>query len=130
VDRDAAARARVVTVSTSPVNGTVVSPDPLAEIVRRLAATRGGHAAIGDHSTSPWLFPGGRAGRPISAHRLTDRLRELGIRSGQSRSTALFQLATDLPAAGTAKMLGIHISVAVAWQRTSSGDWTTYAAEP
>jgi hypothetical protein len=24
-------------------------------------------------------------------------------------------------------MLGIHISVAVAWQRASSGDWMTYA---
>jgi hypothetical protein len=26
-------------------------------------------------------------------------------------------------------MLGIHISVAVKWQRASSGDWTNYAAE-
>lgn len=26
-------------------------------------------------------------------------------------------------------MLGIHISVAVAWQRASSGDWTDYATE-
>jgi hypothetical protein len=26
-------------------------------------------------------------------------------------------------------MLGIHISVAVAWQRASAGDWTSYAAE-
>jgi hypothetical protein len=26
-------------------------------------------------------------------------------------------------------MLGIHISVAVAWQRASVGDWATYAAE-
>jgi hypothetical protein len=26
-------------------------------------------------------------------------------------------------------MLGIHISVAVAWQRASSGDWTSYAAQ-
>ncbi|WP_197288524.1 hypothetical protein [Nocardia sp. NRRL S-836] len=26
-------------------------------------------------------------------------------------------------------MLGIHITVAVAWQRASSGDWTSYAAE-
>ena len=25
-------------------------------------------------------------------------------------------------------MLGIHIAVAVAWQRASNGDWTTYAA--
>ena len=60
---------------------------------------------------------------------MTERLRQLGIQSGQSRSTALFQLATDLPAAILARMLGIHISVAVAWQRASSGDWTTYAAE-
>jgi hypothetical protein len=60
---------------------------------------------------------------------MSERLRQLGIQSGQSRSTALFQLATDLPAAILARMLGIHISVAVAWQRASSGDWTTYAAE-
>lgn len=39
---------------------------------------------------------------------------------------ALFQLATDLPAAILAKMLGIHISVVVARQRASSGDWTSY----
>jgi hypothetical protein len=26
-------------------------------------------------------------------------------------------------------MLGIHISVAVVWQRASSGDWAAYAAE-
>ncbi|MCW2627200.1 hypothetical protein [Mycobacterium sp.] len=60
---------------------------------------------------------------------MSARLRQLGIQSGPSRSTALFQLATDLPAAILARMLGIHISVAVAWQRASGGDWTTYAAE-
>ena len=26
-------------------------------------------------------------------------------------------------------MLGIHIDVAVAWQRISAGDWMTYAAD-
>ena len=26
-------------------------------------------------------------------------------------------------------MLGIHITVAVAWQRASAGDWAAYAAE-
>jgi transposase len=39
------------------------------------------------------------------------------------RSTALFQLATELPAAILARMLGIHIKVAVAWQQAASGDW-------
>jgi len=28
-----------------------------------------------------------------------------------------------------ARMLGIHIAVAVAWQRASAGDWSAYAAE-
>lgn len=107
----------------------VVLPEPLASLVLQLVATRQGHAAIGDQGTSLWLFPGGQPGRPISAFRLAERLRQLGLRPGQSRSAALFQLATDLPAALLARMLGIHISVAVAWQRASSGDWTTYAAE-
>ncbi|WP_202870083.1 zinc ribbon domain-containing protein [Kribbella caucasensis] len=107
----------------------VVLPEPLATLVLQLVATRRGHAAIGDQGTSPWLFPGGQPGRPISAYRMGERLRELGLQPGQSRSTALFQLATDLPAALLARMLGIHITVAVAWQRASSGDWTSYAAE-
>jgi len=107
----------------------VVLPEPLAALVRQLAATRHGHAAIGDPGTSRWLFPGGQPGRPISSYQLADRLRQLGLRPGQSRSTALFALATDLPAALLARMLGIHISVAVAWQRASSGDWTNYAAD-
>jgi hypothetical protein len=52
---------------------------------------------------------------------MAERLNQLGIHCGQSRSAALFQLSTDLPAAVLAKMLGIHIAVAVSWQRASSG---------
>jgi hypothetical protein len=107
----------------------IVLPAPLDALVLKLIATRQGHAAIGDQGTSPWLFPGGQPGRPISAFQLAERLRQLGIRSGQSRSAALFQLATDLPAAVLARMLGIHITVAVAWQRAAAGDWAAYAAE-
>ena len=106
----------------------ILLPDPLAELVLRLVATRRGKAALGDRGASPWLFPGGQPGRPISAFGLGERLRQLGLHSAQARSTALFQLATDLPAAVLARMLGIHISVAVAWQRASSGDWASYAA--
>jgi hypothetical protein len=106
-----------------------VLPEPLDALVLKLIATRQGHAALGDQGTSPWLFPGGQPGQPISAFQLAGRLRQLGIRSGQSRSAALFQLATDLPAAVLARLLGIHIAVAVAWQRASAGDWACYAAD-
>jgi hypothetical protein len=107
----------------------VLLPEPLAGLTRQLVATRHGHAALGDPGTSRWLFPGGQPGRPISSYQLAERLRQLGLHPGQARSTALFQLAADLPAALLARMLGIHITVAVAWQRASSGDWTSYAAD-
>jgi uncharacterized protein YidB (DUF937 family) len=107
----------------------VALPEPLDALALQVAATRRGHAALGDDGTSAWLFPGGRPGQPISADQIGERLRQLGIHCGQSRSAALFQLATDLPAAVLANMLGIHMSVAVQWQRASAGDWAAYAAD-
>jgi hypothetical protein len=107
----------------------ILLPEPLDGLVRQVAATRKGHATISDPGASPWLFPGGRPGLALSAFRMAERLNQLGIRPGQSRSAALFQLATDLPAAVLARMLGIHIAVAVAWQRASASDWAAYAAE-
>ena len=107
----------------------VILPEPLGALLLQLAASRRGHAALGDQGSSRWLFPGGQPGQPISAYRLAERLRQLGLRPGTARSTALFGLAAELPAALLARLLGIHISVAVAWQRASSGDWTAYAAD-
>jgi hypothetical protein len=108
-------------------------PEPVATLARTVAANRKGHATIGTLTPSPWLFPGGQPGRPISGPRLTHRLRNVGIHPSQARSTALFQLATEIPAEIPAEILartlGIHTDVAVTWQRHSAGDWTTYAAE-
>ncbi|MFF8617305.1 hypothetical protein [Streptomyces sp. NPDC015350] len=58
-----------------------------------------------------------------------ERLRKLDIRLVATRSTALFQLATELPAAIRARTPGIHISIAVKWQRAAAGDRGAYAAE-
>ena len=114
-----------IMLGTAPV----VLPEPLADLVRELIATRQGHAAIGRPDTTPWLFPGGRPGQPIGDDRLGTRLKNIGLHPRQARSTALFTLAAEIPAAILARMLGIHIQVAVQWQRASAGDWMTYAAE-
>ena len=58
------------------------------------------------------LLPGGRPGQPISPCRLAGRLHQIGIHLGPARSTAPFRLATALPAAILASLLGIHIKVA------------------
>jgi hypothetical protein len=73
--------------------------------------------------------PGGQPGQPISGARLTKRLDALGISPRQARSTALFQLAAEVPAAILARTLGVSTSVAVLWQRLSAGDWAVYAAD-
>jgi hypothetical protein len=104
-------------------------PEPVATLARAVVAHRKGHATIGALAPSAWLFPGGQPGRPISAARLIQRLTNLGLRPNQTRSTALFQLAAEIPAAILARTLGIHTDVAVSWQRLSGGDWATYAAE-
>jgi hypothetical protein len=48
---------------------------------------------------------------------------------GQPAPRPCSSSATDLPAAVLARMLGIHITVAVARQRASAGDWAVYAAD-
>ena len=60
----------------------IVLPGPLDAIVLQLSASRRGHAALGDQGSSRWLFPGGQPGQPISAYRLAQRLRQLGLRPG------------------------------------------------
>jgi hypothetical protein len=107
----------------------ILIPAPLDQLVRDLVATRAAHAVVGSHHQTPWLFPGGQPGCHLSAFRMAERLRAHGIHASRARSAALFQLAADLPAAVLARTLGIHISVAAAWQRASSGDWLSYAAE-
>ena len=107
----------------------ITLPGQVADLALELTADQAGHATVGAAGPSPWLFPGGQPGRPISAGHLQQRLKALGVNPRQARGTALFELAAELPAALLARMLGIDISAAVAWQRISSGDWTTYAAE-
>lgn len=107
----------------------VLLPAPLSDLVTTLVGTRTGHAAIGERGISPWLFPGGQPGKPVSTAHMGVRLRGLGIRPNPARSAALFALAAEVPAAILARTLGIHIDVAVDWQQASAGDWTGYAAD-
>jgi hypothetical protein len=103
-------------------------PEPLAALVRELVATRKGSNIITAPDAKPWLFPGRRPGHPLGNDRLGQRLQQIGLKPCRDRSTALFALATELPAAMLARMLGTHIQVAVQWQQASSGDWIAYAA--
>lgn len=107
----------------------IVLPAPLDSLIQELVATRKlpGSSVLTEDST--WLFPGRWPRRPLTEGTLARRLHALGINPRQSRNSALFSLATDIPAAVLAKMLGIHIKVAIHWQKLSAGDWASYAAD-
>ena len=84
----------------------------------------------------PWrgaarLFPGGQPGRPVSADRLGERLRQLGLRPGQGPLDGVVPSSPpNSPRPVLACLRGIRIKVAaVAWQHVSAGGWTSYAAD-
>jgi hypothetical protein len=104
-------------------------PAPLGALLLQLIHHGKSHVGIGSPPDSQWLFPGGLPGRPITASRLADRLRKLGIHTQAGRRAALLDLAIQLPAAVLADLLNLHPTTAVKWTRQAGGDWTRYAAE-
>jgi hypothetical protein len=108
---------------------TVPLPEPLTGCIHDLLAGARVHHSIGSPATTSWLFPGHHPGRPITAYRLGQRLRVLGIDARADRRTALTHLGAHLPAAVLADLTGIHTTTAVGWTRHSSADWASYAAE-
>jgi hypothetical protein len=107
----------------------VILPAPLDALVTGLAAGRRppGSSLLGVPSS--WLFPGRWPGRALTEDALAQRLHAIGISPRQGRSTALFTLAAEVPAAILAKTLGIHVQAAIQWQKISAGDWTAYGAD-
>ncbi len=104
-------------------------PPPLQALLLELINHGKPYVGIGSPPDNRWLFPGLLPGRPITASRLADRLRTLGIPTQAGRRAALIDLATQLPAAVLADLVNLHPTTAVKWTHQAGGDWTRYAAE-
>jgi len=109
--------------------GEITVPEPLAGLLLELLTHGRTYVGVGAPTTTPWLFPGHLPGQPLTAARLGERLRLLGIRAQAARRATLTQLATTLPAAVLADLLQIHPTTAVHWVNQAGGDWNRYAAE-
>jgi hypothetical protein len=104
-------------------------PEPLGALLLRLLADGKSHTGLGSPAQSQWLFPGGMPARPITAARLADRLRTLGIPTQAARRATLLDLAAQLPAAVLADLVNLHPTTAAKWMHQAGGDWNRYAAE-
>jgi hypothetical protein len=104
-------------------------PEPLGDLLLTLITNGKPYTGIGSPPGSTWLFPGLLPGRPITARRLAERLRALGIPVQAGRRAALTDLAAQIPAAVLADLLGLHPTTAVKWAHQAGADWTRYAAD-
>lgn len=104
-------------------------PDPLAEATHELINNGRSHRGVGSPPATTWLFPGHLPARPITAARLGERLRAIGIYAQTARRAALLDLAAQLPAAVLADLLGMHETTAAKWMHQAGGDWSRYAAQ-
>ena len=104
-------------------------PEPLGNLLLTLIADGKPYTGIGSPADSRWLFPGLLPGRPITAKRLAERLRALGVPVQAGRRAALTDLAAQMPAAVLAGLLGLHPTTAVKWMHQAGADWTRYAAD-
>lgn len=102
--------------------------EPLAGFVRAHLDTPRRHDSLAAPGSN-WLFPGHLPGQPITPAWLGARLGRLGVDTQTGHRTAMLQLATTVPAAVLADMLGIHTTTAADWAHAAGGDWSRYAAE-
>ena len=110
-------------------NHDIPVPEPLGVILTELIRTGRTHTGTGSPLTTPWLFPGGLPGQPVTASRLGQRLNTLGIYAMAGRRATLTDLAAHLPAAVLADLLHMAPGTAVRWMHQAGGDWSGYAAE-
>jgi hypothetical protein len=103
-------------------------PEPLGEFLRQLPWRRQIGIA-GKLKQSEWLFPGRQAGRHQHPDYLRMRLAGIGIECISARNAALIHLATEVPAAVIADMLGLHLGTATRWVELAGAKWTGYAAD-
>jgi len=102
-------------------------PEPLATYVRELVAERQPFPRKVQIRLDPgWLLVGANPGRPISQGALAAHLRRHGVRPARHRPAALYQLASDMPAALVADLLGISPGTANIWARLAGRSWNAY----
>jgi hypothetical protein len=104
-------------------------PKPLGALLLQLIADGKPYIGVGSPTVTRWLFPGGMPGRPITASRLAERLRALGISNQAGRRATLMDLAAQLPTTVLADLLNMHTTTAARRTRETGSDWTRYAAE-
>jgi hypothetical protein len=101
-------------------------PAPFAALLQTYIQTRP-NTATATNPNSRWLFPGRRAGQPMTIEPLHGRLRKADIPRLNARTASIRQLVLQAPASVVAEMRGYHVEHAENLAAEGGGPWKTYA---
>ena len=104
-------------------------PEPLAALLLELVDARA-NMNTASNPDSRWLFPGGRAGQPLTPGALRQRFQALGLPTTPGRTSALRQLVLQAPAPVIAAALGYEDGTTEQHRLAAGGNWSRYTALP
>lgn len=102
-------------------------PEPLAGLLLELAGSRA-NMNTASNPACDWLFPGTRAGQPITPGALLRQLRACGLPVTRTRTATFRHLVSRAPAPVVAQALGYHSGTAVAHLSAAGQTWSRYPA--
>ncbi|MGW0538701.1 hypothetical protein [Streptomyces sp. NPDC003032] len=82
---------------------------------------------IASNPDARWLFPGRRAGQPLTPATFELRLRHLDFPTQRGRTAAIRHLVLQAPAPVVARMLGYHDDTTAQLAAEAGGTWQHYA---
>lgn len=103
-------------------------PEPLSGLSELLDTRANMNTA--SNPGSRWLFPGGRAGQPLTPGAVRQRFQALGLPTIPARTAALSQLVLQAPAPVIAAALGYRDGTAERHRLGGGGTWSRYTALP
>jgi hypothetical protein len=104
-------------------------PQPLAGLLLELVGARA-NMNTASNPDSDWLFPGGRAGQPLTPGALRQQFQALGLPTIPARTAALSQLVLQAPAPVVAAALGYQHGTAEHHRTAAGGTWSRYSSLP
>jgi hypothetical protein len=99
-------------------------PEPVADLLLALSDRRT-NMRTATNRDARWLFPGRRAGQPLTVDTIAPLIRDLGVPTVPGRLAALRQLVLQAPAPVVAQALGFHHPTTQR-HHAAGGTWNRY----
>lgn len=100
-------------------------PEPVADLLLALRDQRT-NMRTATNRNARWLFPGRRAGQPLTTRTIAPLVRDLGVPTVPGRLAALHQLVLQAPAPVVAQALGFHYTTTQRHHAAAGGTWNRY----